>query len=211
MGKRRFDTRGRARRAACGAHALRLHESLRPFVELGEHAATARSHRVRRDRRPVHPLDRRRLDSDWRHAVSRSLSRARTYGNVALEVSDAAQAREVSKKLLAQGVDALKLFLSAPTAGQLPPDAIRACVEEAHRAAKPVFAHPNAASDIIAALEARRRFHRSYEPALGTVGQRRLGCDASSESDADSDADGLAEHDAARPHRAHATRSSAPR
>jgi imidazolonepropionase-like amidohydrolase len=70
------------------------------------------------------------------------------------EVSDAAQARDVSKQLLAQGVDALKLFLSAPTAGQLPPGAIRACVEEAHRAAKPVFAHPNTASDIIAALEA---------------------------------------------------------
>ena len=70
------------------------------------------------------------------------------------EVSDTAQARDVSKKLLAQGVDALKLFLSAPTAGQLPPGAIRACVEEAHRAAKPVFAHPNTACDIIAALEA---------------------------------------------------------
>ncbi|MGB8907397.1 MAG: amidohydrolase family protein [Candidatus Cybelea sp.] len=70
------------------------------------------------------------------------------------EVSDAAQARAVSKKLLAQGVDALKLFLSAPIGGQFPPGAIRACVEEAHRAAKPVFAHPNTASDIIAALEA---------------------------------------------------------
>jgi imidazolonepropionase-like amidohydrolase len=69
------------------------------------------------------------------------------------EVSDAAQARDVSKNLLAQGVDALKLFLSAPTVGQLPPDAIRACVEEAHVAGKLVFAHPNAASDIFAALD----------------------------------------------------------
>jgi imidazolonepropionase-like amidohydrolase len=69
------------------------------------------------------------------------------------EVSDAAQAREVSKMLLAHGVDALKLFLSAPSGGRLPPDAIRASVEEAHRAGKPVFAHPNAASDIVAALD----------------------------------------------------------
>ncbi|MGA9944325.1 MAG: amidohydrolase family protein [Candidatus Cybelea sp.] len=83
------------------------------------------------------------------------------------EVSDAAQAREASKKLLAQGVDALKLFLSAPTAGQLPPDAIRACVEEAHRAAKPVFAHPNAASDIIAALEAGVDFIAHTSPRSG--------------------------------------------
>lgn len=69
------------------------------------------------------------------------------------EVTDAPQARDLSKRLISEGVDALKLFISAPAVGALSPDAIRAAADEAHRVGKPVFAHPNNASDIIAALE----------------------------------------------------------
>ncbi len=69
------------------------------------------------------------------------------------EVSDPAQARSAAKKLLADGVDALKLFLSAPSAGELSQETIRAAVTESHLAGKLVFAHPNTASDIMAALD----------------------------------------------------------
>lgn len=59
-----------------------------------------------------------------------------------------------AKTLLAQGVDAIKLFLSSPSVGPMAPETIRAAVEAAHRAQRLVFAHPNSASDIEAALAA---------------------------------------------------------
>jgi imidazolonepropionase-like amidohydrolase len=67
------------------------------------------------------------------------------------EVGDAAQA---AKKLLAEGVDGIKIFVSSPTGASIPEDAIRAAVEEAHRSSKPVFAHPNTGADAMAALRA---------------------------------------------------------
>jgi imidazolonepropionase-like amidohydrolase len=69
------------------------------------------------------------------------------------EVSDPAQARCAAKRLLADGVDALKLFLSAPSGGRLSQETIRAAVTESHLAGRLVFAHPNTASDIMAALD----------------------------------------------------------
>ncbi|MBV9718289.1 MAG: amidohydrolase family protein [Candidatus Eremiobacteraeota bacterium] len=68
------------------------------------------------------------------------------------EVSTVEQARDAAKKLLARGVDALKIFASSPLAGQLSREAIGAAADEAHLEGKLVFAHPNTAFDISAAL-----------------------------------------------------------
>ncbi len=67
------------------------------------------------------------------------------------EVGEAAQA---TKKLLANGVDAIKIFVSSPSGATIPETAIRAAVDEAHRFNKPVFAHPNTGADVMAAIRA---------------------------------------------------------
>lgn len=68
------------------------------------------------------------------------------------EVSDAAQAAAAARKLLEQGVDGIKLFASSPRGAPLPESAMQAAVQEAHRAGKPVFVHPNSAADVLAAV-----------------------------------------------------------
>ena len=68
------------------------------------------------------------------------------------EITDAAQAAAASKKLLEQGVDAVKLFASSPRGAPLPDGAIQAAANEAHRSGKPVFVHPNSGADVLAAL-----------------------------------------------------------
>lgn len=68
------------------------------------------------------------------------------------EIADAAQAAGVSKKLLDEGVDGIKLFASSPTMASLAESAIQAAVSEAHRLGKPVFAHPNSGADVLAAV-----------------------------------------------------------
>src|SRR6267143_328001 len=68
------------------------------------------------------------------------------------EITDAAQAAAASRKLLDAGVDGIKLFASSPRGALLPGGAIQAAVNEAHRAGKPVFVHPNPAADVLAAL-----------------------------------------------------------
>ncbi len=50
------------------------------------------------------------------------------------EISDVATARAATRQLLAQGVDAIKLFGSAQRGGALSQSSIQAAVEEAHRA-----------------------------------------------------------------------------
>ena len=70
------------------------------------------------------------------------------------EVGDAAQATAAVQKLLAAGVDGIKLFISSPAGATIPEDAVRAAVEEVHRSGKPVFAHPNTAADALLALRA---------------------------------------------------------
>jgi len=70
------------------------------------------------------------------------------------EVADAAQAAVASRKLLDEGVDGIKLFVSSPSNATIPASAIRAAVDEAHRREKPVFIHPNSAADVLAAVRA---------------------------------------------------------
>jgi imidazolonepropionase-like amidohydrolase len=70
------------------------------------------------------------------------------------EVSDATQAAAAARKLLERGVDAIKLFASSPWSATLSEDVIRAAVEEAHRAGKRAFLHPNTTEEMLAALRA---------------------------------------------------------
>jgi len=68
------------------------------------------------------------------------------------EIADAAQAAAVSKKLLDEGVDGIKLFASSPRSASLPESSIQAAVNEAHGLGKPVFVHPNSGADVLAAV-----------------------------------------------------------
>jgi len=68
------------------------------------------------------------------------------------EVADAPQAAAAAKKLLDAGVDAIKIFASAPRGAPLPESVFQAAADEAHRAGKPVFVHPNNAADLLAAV-----------------------------------------------------------
>ena len=68
------------------------------------------------------------------------------------EIADATQAAAAVKKLLDDGVDAIKLFASAQRGPTLSESTFQAASDEAHRANKPVFVHPNSASDVLAAV-----------------------------------------------------------
>jgi imidazolonepropionase-like amidohydrolase len=70
------------------------------------------------------------------------------------EVSDASQASSAAKQLLDQGVDGIKLFMSAPSKAALSEEVAEAAVAEAHRMGKPVFVHPNSGADVLAAVRA---------------------------------------------------------
>jgi imidazolonepropionase-like amidohydrolase len=70
-----------------------------------------------------------------------------------IEVSNAAEASDAAGKLLKKGVDGLKLFASVPPGAKLPESAIQAAAGEFHRLGKPVFAHPNTAADVVAAIQ----------------------------------------------------------
>ena len=67
------------------------------------------------------------------------------------EIADASQAANAARKLLDQGVDAIKVFLSSPRSSPLSADVIEAAANEAHRSGKLVFAHPNTGSDVLTA------------------------------------------------------------
>jgi imidazolonepropionase-like amidohydrolase len=68
------------------------------------------------------------------------------------EVADAATAAAASRRLLDEGVDGIKLFVSSPRSASLPESVIEAAVNEAHRSGKPVFVHPNSGADVLAAM-----------------------------------------------------------
>jgi imidazolonepropionase-like amidohydrolase len=68
------------------------------------------------------------------------------------EVGNEVEAASASRKLLDAGVDGIKLFASAPSKATFSEAAIQAVVSQAHRTGKPVFAHPNNAADVLAAI-----------------------------------------------------------
>jgi imidazolonepropionase-like amidohydrolase len=68
------------------------------------------------------------------------------------EIADAAQAADAAKKLLKEGVDALKVFASSPRGPSLSESTFQAVSDEAHRAGKLVFVHPNNAADVLTAV-----------------------------------------------------------
>jgi imidazolonepropionase-like amidohydrolase len=68
------------------------------------------------------------------------------------EIADPAQAADAAKKLLDEGVDAIKLFASAQRGPTLSEATFQAAVNEAHRVNKPVFVHPNNATDVLTAV-----------------------------------------------------------
>jgi len=72
------------------------------------------------------------------------------------EVANPAQAAEAARRLLAEGVDAIKIHLQPPPppGSPLPEQAMTSAVAEAHRHGKPAFAHPNTAGDVQAAVRA---------------------------------------------------------
>ncbi len=72
------------------------------------------------------------------------------------EIADASQAKAATRKLLEEGVDAIKVHLQPPPPPNppFPPEAISATVSEAHRAGKLVFVHPNSGADVLAAVRA---------------------------------------------------------
>ena len=61
------------------------------------------------------------------------------------EVASEADARAAARALLDAGVDGIKLYAQtwAPPVVVMPPDAVRAAVDEAHRRGKLAFAHPS--------------------------------------------------------------------
>jgi len=84
------------------------------------------------------------------------------------EVADAEQAATAARKLLEDGVDAIKLFVSSPSKSSIPESAIQAAVDEAHRAGKPVFVHPNTATDVMAAVRSGADIIGHTTPASGS-------------------------------------------
>lgn len=65
------------------------------------------------------------------------------------------EARDACGKLVAAGVDAVKLFASSNSgASLLSEEVMRAVCETAHAAGKPVFVHPNTEDDVMRALRA---------------------------------------------------------
>ena len=68
------------------------------------------------------------------------------------EVTHAASAAAAARKLLGAGVDGIKLFATWPQGAPLSAEAIRAAVDEAHRAGKPVFLHPGTGEHVLTAI-----------------------------------------------------------
>jgi imidazolonepropionase-like amidohydrolase len=72
------------------------------------------------------------------------------------EITNATEAAVAARKLLDAGVDGIKVHLQRPSPPHLPipESAMHAAVEQAHRAGKPVFVHPNDRTEILAAVRA---------------------------------------------------------
>jgi imidazolonepropionase-like amidohydrolase len=70
------------------------------------------------------------------------------------EIADPGQASAAAKKLLAENVDAIKLFASSPRSSPLTMETLQAAVAEAHLAGKLAFVHPNSGADVLTSVRA---------------------------------------------------------
>jgi imidazolonepropionase-like amidohydrolase len=70
------------------------------------------------------------------------------------EIADPAQASAAAKKLLAENVDAIKLFASSPRSAPLTLETLQAAVDEAHKAGTLAFVHPNSGTDVLTSVHA---------------------------------------------------------
>ncbi|HEU5453459.1 MAG TPA: amidohydrolase family protein [Terriglobales bacterium] len=75
------------------------------------------------------------------------------------EISTPEEATSAARKLLAEGVDAIKIHngrtqMPPPATPAFNEEAVRAAVLEAHAAGKPAFVHPNTPAEILAAVRA---------------------------------------------------------
>ena len=70
------------------------------------------------------------------------------------EVATPEEAAAAARKLLAVPVDAIKIFASSPRSGPVPENVIRAAADEAHRAGKLLFVHPNSSTDVLTSVRA---------------------------------------------------------
>lgn len=70
------------------------------------------------------------------------------------EVETDAQAASTANKLLDDGVDAVKLFLSTQSGVALRQSTVQAAIAAVHGRGKRAFAHPNNAADVLCALQA---------------------------------------------------------
>lgn len=84
------------------------------------------------------------------------------------EISSKEEARRAAQRLIEMGVDGLKFFASSPRSSvMLTEEVMRAIVDEAHRASKPVFIHPNSADEVASALRAGVDVIAHTTPASG--------------------------------------------
>lgn len=75
------------------------------------------------------------------------------------EIATPEEASAAARKLLAEGVDGIKVHngrtqMPPPATPAFNEEALRAAATEAHRAGKPVFVHPNTSAEILAAVRA---------------------------------------------------------
>jgi imidazolonepropionase-like amidohydrolase len=83
------------------------------------------------------------------------------------EVSDETQAAAAAGRVLDQGADGIKLFVSAPRGGSLSESTMRAAAGEAHRRGKPAFAHAQRGEDALAAVRSGVDIIAHTTPASG--------------------------------------------
>lgn len=70
------------------------------------------------------------------------------------EIADPGQAAAAAKKLLAENVDAIKLFASSPRSAPLSVETLQAAADEAHKAGRLAFVHPHSGADVLTAVRA---------------------------------------------------------
>jgi len=90
------------------------------------------------------------------------------------EIANGEEAVAETRKRLEAGVDGIKLFISAPSKATLSEAAIQGAVEQAHRAGKLVFVHPNTGADVAAGVRGGVDIIGHTTPASGPWDEKLL-------------------------------------